>query len=551
MKLTIIVISKGNDKDIAHTHKSIISQTRRDFEYILVQIGRNSFSKGTIEADSYFDMDESTSFFKACNLAVDLAKGEYCLFLKAGDCLANDRIVEELFLNELDAAIVCGNTLVYQHNTNKEEYIITPNSIRASHLILNQFPYQGILFKRSLFSEIHLFNETLQLSSARLLAIEALLLKQKTYKHVNLFVSRCTNKYDDRTELMAPLVSVIPSLYQDYADLGAFQKEAASERTKVLKKFGNTIFFRFIYSCRENTYKLGLYKLKAKLKQRKQYREIEKADKIRAKDIEQKINELPENLLKRKNDSSDIIVSLTSFGHRVVDSVPLAIYSLFTQKRLPNRIILFLDHDNWNEDNVPTLLKRLQKSGLEIMFCEDLRSYKKLIPILKLFPDNVIITVDDDVLYNDCTISELLYEYENSDKKSVICHWAFIAEKRTGKFIPYSQWKDNQLGNYQSFFSAVGKDGVLYPPGIFDSEIFNSIIFRKLAPSADDIWFWIQEYRNNIKVLIVRDSSKNKNLNINTIEQWVQKGSTALYFENAVLGKNDIQLENLLDYYKL
>ena len=129
-------------------------------------------------------------------------------------------------------------------------------------------------------------------------------------------------------------------------------------------------------------------------------RRLKHEDAALKRQIAQKIEQLPFNILHRNEDETDVIVSLTSYGKRVTDSVPYAIFSIFTQSVLPNRIVLWLDNDNWNDNNLPYLLKRIQKSGLEIYYCDDIRSYKKLIPALRKFPNNPIITIDDDFYYN-------------------------------------------------------------------------------------------------------------------------------------------------------
>ena len=152
--------------------------------------------------------------------------------------------------------------------------------------------------------------------------------------------------------------------------------------------------------------------------------------------------------------------------------------------------------------------------------------------------------------YNENTLYELLDTYEKSDKKSVICHWAFVVERRNNQFIPYSLWKDNKYGNEHSFFSAIGQDGVLYPPNIFDQEIFKSEVFMKLCTN-DDVWFWIQEFRNNINVRIVSNSSKENNRFVNTLDQWSPTKKSALYYLNDILGMNNINLNNLLVHYNL
>ncbi|MEI8273793.1 MAG: hypothetical protein WCG08_14350, partial [Paludibacter sp.] len=459
------------------------------------------------------------------------------------------RVLEELILNKPNTEIVFVNTILKQ-DEKVEEYISIPNTLRASDLILNPLPRTSILFKRTVFDEIGKFEDEYVQSAARLLAIKAILNNQKSYSQINMFFSVVKQLEEDTQEAQKAVSIQMPYYTEDIIELAKFRAFHASEKTKVLIKFGQSVLFKSIWTIRKFAEKRGFFELKAKIKQKQYYKQVNKNDKQKRLIIAQKIMLLPENLLTRKNDTSDVIVSLTSFGHRVNDSAPYAIYTLFTQKQLPNRIILFLDHDNWNSTNIPALLQKLQQSGLEIMFCEDIRPYKKLIPAMRLFPQNTIITVDDDVYYNDATLSELMEAYENSDKKSVICHWAYMAEQRNGKFVPVSKWKDSKYGNSQSFHFPVGQDGVLYPPQIFDEEMFKSDIFMKLCTN-DDVWFWIQEYRCKVKVLLIQDSSKHKSSFVNTLDQWVPTKKSALLYLNVIEGRNDINLKNLLEYYKI
>ena len=71
-----------------------------------------------------------------------------------------------------------------------------------------------------------------------------------------------------------------------------------------------------------------------------------------------------------------IIVSLTSFPARI-DCVGYSIKSLFNQTVKPDRIILWLATEQFENQEMPELLETLKSKGLEIRFCEDLKSHKK------------------------------------------------------------------------------------------------------------------------------------------------------------------------------
>ena len=50
------------------------------------------------------------------------------------------------------------------------------------------------------------------------------------------------------------------------------------------------------------------------------------------------------------------------------------------------------------EKDLPQNLMRLCKEGLQIKWTKDVKSYKKLIPAIKEFPEAIIVTADDGVL---------------------------------------------------------------------------------------------------------------------------------------------------------
>ena len=54
-----------------------------------------------------------------------------------------------------------------------------------------------------------------------------------------------------------------------------------------------------------------------------------------------------------------------------------------------------------------------------------------------------------------------------------------------------------------SFFNKqTGCGGCLYPPGCFHSDVLDEEQFMNLAPTSDDIWFWLQAVRNKRRVRV-------------------------------------------------
>ena len=214
------------------------------------------------------------------------------------------------------------------------------------------------------------------------------------------------------------------------------------------------------------------------------------------------LNATEQGVSQEKYCDSEIVVSLTSFGKRIYD-VCLAIESIMQGSLRPNRIVLWLSEEEFKGLSLPVLLQKQQQRGLQVCYCEDLRSYQKLIPSLKYYPQSCIITIDDDVMY-ECDIVERLVRAHIEHQNAVCaCRIHRVRLNKDGKPKNYNDWEwgtaNCQLGSPLLFPTGVG--GVLYPPRCFSSEVFNSEVFMSICPYADDVWFYAMELLNGTPIV--------------------------------------------------
>jgi len=138
----------------------------------------------------------------------------------------------------------------------------------------------------------------------------------------------------------------------------------------------------------------------------------------------------------------DIIVSLTSFSHRVND-VYLTIESIFQQTQKASKVYLWLAEKDFpnREKDLPKSLILQTERGLTVKFCEqDLGPYTKFYYTLKENPQSLIITVDDDILYPFDTIDQLYRAYKK-EPNVIHCQRAHrMAKDNQGGLIPYKKW---------------------------------------------------------------------------------------------------------------
>ena len=102
------------------------------------------------------------------------------------------------------------------------------------------------------------------------------------------------------------------------------------------------------------------------------------------------------------SDTPRLIVSLTSWPGRIT-SVADVIENLLLQTRLPNAIVLYLAEEQFpkREAALPeALLALLHEGKAELRWCaEDLKPHKKYFYAMQEFPEDLVVTVDDDLRY--------------------------------------------------------------------------------------------------------------------------------------------------------
>lgn len=108
-----------------------------------------------------------------------------------------------------------------------------------------------------------------------------------------------------------------------------------------------------------------------------------------------------------------VTASLTTFPARIKE-VRYVIMSILLQTIRPDRVLLWVAEDQFPNRQLPDNLRVLCDYGLEIRFCDDLRSHKKYYYVLQEQKTNeLVITFDDDIIYHPHTIERLIKNMMN------------------------------------------------------------------------------------------------------------------------------------------
>ncbi len=238
-----------------------------------------------------------------------------------------------------------------------------------------------------------------------------------------------------------------------------------------------------------------------------------------------------------------LIVSFTSFPARI-KKVHLVVETILRQTVLPHRIILWLSREQFpTEESLPKKLLELRNRGLEIKIREnDLRSHKKYYYTLKEYPNDILITIDDDILYPTNMIETLLGAHKKHPN-AIIARYGSKIRFASDIIKPYREWDKNYVTDRPDDFAFFGSGGgTLFPVGAFPSHATNKDVFFKVCPLADDVWLNTMIRLNDKKVLLLK---ANKDICFPV----VNNKNTTLASQNVGEDLNDTQLKDVRDYF--
>ena len=239
-----------------------------------------------------------------------------------------------------------------------------------------------------------------------------------------------------------------------------------------------------------------------------------------------------------------ILLSMTSFPERF-DCAYLALKSAFLQSKKADRIILWLDKQV-PISSLPKKILRMRKRGLEIRHARDnIFSHSKYYYSFCDYPDYVIVTIDDDIIYDKELINSLWKKHTIYKEAVVARRVHAIVCDTYRKVLPYSKWKmdyKDELSPTHGLL-ATGVGGVLYPRNCFSERAFNIKDIMKYALRTDDIWLKFMEILDERKVVYCENDKK--------LVEIARSQIRSLKKQNVEGGNNDICIDNLQTLFNL
>lgn len=172
MKLSIITINWNNADGLQKTIQSIVSQTYKDFEYVII----DGCSKDrSVEIIQHFAKqfpinwvsEPDKGIYNAMNKGITRASGEYLHFLNSGDILFDNQVVEKM-VSQL-AANNQPDILIGKLHKHLTDGTLFPNPINRNFSFLrfysNSINHPATYIKKELFLKYGLYDESLKIVS--------------------------------------------------------------------------------------------------------------------------------------------------------------------------------------------------------------------------------------------------------------------------------------------------------------------------------------------------------------------------------------------------
>lgn len=179
--VSIITVCYNHAKGLEHTMRSVLEQTYDSIEYIVIDGGSTDGSRDLIEKYqeklAYWCSEKDNGIYDAMNKGLAKAKGEYCLFLNAGDYLKDRHVLSDVFVKKHDADLLIGRQLhVDEKGRTSKSPKLHYDDFNMGFFLSSTLPHQSTFIRRSLLIDLGGYDEEYKVSADWVFWVKAVVL---------------------------------------------------------------------------------------------------------------------------------------------------------------------------------------------------------------------------------------------------------------------------------------------------------------------------------------------------------------------------------------
>ncbi len=235
MKYSIITVNFNNKEGLRQTIESVINQTFRDYEFIVIDGGSTDGSTDVLKKYdkylTYWVSEKDNGIYNAMNKGIAKATGDYLNFMNSGDCFYASDVLENVANYQYDTDFIVGKDYHYNMRLQKGHASIQPPRTTMIHFFIATLDHQSTFIKRELF-EGSPYDESHRLVSDWIFFTEKIVKDNRRIQFIPDIICRREegglseqqhNK--NRQEINDYLHKLLPDgVYQDYATLTKLDK---------------------------------------------------------------------------------------------------------------------------------------------------------------------------------------------------------------------------------------------------------------------------------------------------------------------------------------
>jgi len=189
---SIITINLNNSKGLLKTIESVVNQTNKNYEFIIIDGKSTDDSIEVIKQFqnklSYWISESDKGIYHAMNKGISIAQGKYCFFLNSGDYFLDNTLLEQINKFALNESFIYGNLVVGESDQRKGSHK-GKAKLSFLDLFLSQVKHQSTFIKRDLFDKYGFYNEELKIVSDWEFFLKTIGLNNESYKYIDIDIA--------------------------------------------------------------------------------------------------------------------------------------------------------------------------------------------------------------------------------------------------------------------------------------------------------------------------------------------------------------------------
>ncbi len=268
MKFSIITVNYNHRDGLLRTIKSVISQTCKDYEFIIIDAGSDDGSVDVIK--EYSDhitnwvSERDKGIYNGMNKGLARAKGTYVNFMNSGDMFYDGDTLEKVRTQMDDYDFVIGKDFHQDPETGETFTTILPTRISMASFYMFTLPHQSAFIRRSLF-EGSPYDESLRIVADWKFYMDKIVFEGKTIKLLDLVICRREqggvsvvqgNKtFEERQMVLSSLLP--PGIQKDYESLAKLDRSTLYKLLNLLDQSYGQKYITYFVKILYRLYRLG------------------------------------------------------------------------------------------------------------------------------------------------------------------------------------------------------------------------------------------------------------------------------------------------------